>query len=146
MNTVTVKGVRGKAPKPMAERRMEALRVYTALAAMCNGTARREEWQDCADCVNMVEALAAMGKYNSTEVTPLVTAAIAGLMVAIKCPDGMMRMGAAATLALRTLVTMYDEALGDFSQATMHTAWRLAVRQIDAPTASESGGISMVDA
>lgn len=144
MNAVTVKGVRGKAPKPLAERRMEALRVYTALAAMCNGTARREEWQDCADCVNMVEALATQGNYKAADVAPLVTAAIAGLMVAIKCPDGMMRMGAAATLALRTLVTLYDDALGEFAPATMYAAWRLVVRQIDAPTAS--GGMFRADA
>ena len=146
MKPVTVKGVRGRAPKPMAERRMEALRVYTALAAMCNGTARREEWQDCADSVNMVEALATMGKYNPVEVTPLVTAAIAGLLVAMKCPDGMMRMGAAATLALRTLVTLYDEALGKFARATMYEAWMLVVRRIADPTANESNGMFRADA
>lgn len=146
MNAVTVKGVRGKAPKPLAERRMEALRVYTALAAMCNGTARREEWQDCADCVNMVEALTMQGNYKVADVAPLVTAAIAGLMVAIKCPDGMMRMCAAATLALRTLVTLYDDALGEFAPATMYAAWRLVVRQIDAPTASERNGMFRADA
>ena len=146
MNAVAVKGVRGKAPTPLVDHQLEALRVYTALAEMCNGTARREEWQDCADSVNMVEALATLGKCERAEVTPLVDTAIAGLMVAIKCPDGLMRMGAAATLALRTLVTMYDEALGKFARATMYEAWMLVLNRIADPKANESNGLFRVDA
>jgi hypothetical protein len=131
---------------PMTEHKRVALRAYTALAEMCNGTARRDEWQDLSESVNVVEALSVMGKYDKAVVDPLVSQAIAGLMVAIKCPDGLMSMGAAATLAMRTLVTMHDEAIAKFSVGTMYSAHEMVLAKICDPTANESTGLYVVNA
>lgn len=133
-------------PVHAVEHKRVALRFYTALAEMVNGTARVEEFQDLCDSVNIVDALGAMGKYELTEVRPHVDAAIAGLCVAIKCPSGMMRMGAASTLALRHVVTLHDEAIGKFSHMTMREAWELVVQKIADPRASAETGLVVVNA
>ena len=146
MNAIRLNAATARRRVPLTEHKRVALRAYTALVEMANGTARREEWHDLADSVNIVEALSTMGKYDAAIVDPLVRQAIAGLMVAIKCPDGMMCMGAAATLAMRTLVTMHDEAIAKFSIGTMYEANALVLAKISDPTANESTGLYVVNA
>lgn len=105
-----------------------ALRAFTALAMMVKGNARREEWLELADSCNTVEALVSMGKYDEASVRPQVDAAIQGLVVAIRCPDGMKRMGPAIQ-AMREVVTLHDEAICKFSSGTMAEAYRLVVER-----------------
>lgn len=133
-------------PVHAVEHKRVALRFYTALAEMVNGTARREEWLDLSDSVNIVDALGVMGKYELTEVRPHVDAAIDGLMVAIKCPSGMMRMGAASTYAMRHVVTLHDEAIARFSAMTMREAWEMVVQKIADPRSTAETGLIVVDA
>ena len=92
------------------------------------GTGRKEEWHQMADCCNLVEALVEIGKYEATSVRPHVDAAIQGLVVAMKCPPGMMRVGSAMP-ALREVVTLYDDAVCKFSAATMEDARRLVIEK-----------------
>jgi len=130
-----------RTPVPFVEHKRVALRAYTALAEMCNGTARREEWLDLADSVNVVEALRAIGKIDHDDVDVAVQSAIDGLMVAIKCPDGMMRMGQAATYAMRQLVTWHDEAIGKLSRGTMFEALDLVHQRIHDPNGCQANGL-----
>lgn len=102
------------------------LRAWTALDTFVRGTGRMEEWSDMADACNLVEALVEMGRYEATSVRPHVDAAIQGLVVAMKCPPGMMRVGSAMP-ALREVVTLYDDAICKFSAATMEDARRLVI-------------------
>ena len=74
-----------------------------ALGARKSGT----KWRTAA---NLVEALVEIGKYEATSVRPHVDAAIQGLVVGMKCPPGMMRIGSAMP-ALREVVTLYDDAV-----------------------------------
>lgn len=105
-----------------------ALRAWTAIDLMARGAARMEEWCDMADACNLVEALVEMEKYEATSVRPHVDAAIQGLVVAMKCPPGMMRVGSAMP-ALREVVTLYDDAICKFSAATMEDARRLVIEK-----------------
>lgn len=146
MNAIRLSSATARRPVPVFEHNRVALRAFTALCEICNGTARREEWQDLADSCNIVEALSVMGKYERVLVEPVVDMAIHGLMVAIKCPDGMMRMGAAATLAMRHVVTLHDEAIGKFGRVTMFEANALVLKRIADPTAGESTGLFVVNA
>lgn len=129
---------------------MTALAAYTALAEMCNGTARREEWQDLADSLNVVEALAVMGRLPSgvtaEQVAETTQLAIDGLMVAIKCPDGMMRMGQKATYAMRQIVTWNDEAIGKYSRMSLYEAWEMVQKRVADPKADASNGLYVVNA
>ncbi len=146
MNAIRINPSTAKLRVPVGEHKLVALTAYTALAEMCNGTARREEWQDLASSVNVVEALACMGKLPEAEVSPAVQLAIEGLMVAIKCPDGMMRMGPAATLAMRQIVTWHDDAIGKFSRLTLWEAWEMVQQRIADPKANASNGLFVVNA
>lgn len=128
-------------PVPPGEHRRVALRAYTALAEMCNGTARREEWIDLSENVNIVEALRAMDCLPDDEVPPAIQLAIDGLMVAIKCPDGMMRMGQASTYAMRQIVTWHDEAIGKFSRGTMYAAAEMVNARISDPKGGPENGL-----
>lgn len=146
MNAIRLNKSTARQPVPAMEHKRVALAAYTALAEMCNGTARREEWEDLAASVNVVEALAIMEKLPVAEVSPAVQLAIDGLRVAIKCPDGMMRMGQAATYAMRQIVTWHDDAIGRLSRGVLYEAWDLVQRRIADPQANESNGLYVVDA
>lgn len=130
MNAITLSPVTARKPVPFGEHKRVALVAYTALSEMCNGTARIEEFHDLCATVNIVEALATMEKYDMAIVRPLVDTAIAGLEVAIKCPSGMMRMGASATAAMRHLVVLHDQAIAKFGRGTMYDADALVLRKI----------------
>lgn len=120
-----------------------ALRAFTALAMMSSGTARREEWLDLADSCNTVEALVEMGKYDGASVRPHVDAAIQGLVVAMRCPDGMKRMGAALQ-PMREVVTLLDAAICKFSSATMAEAYRVVVEKTCRARAEDGSGVTVV--
>lgn len=145
MNAISIKS-QARKPTPRAVHKDAALRAHTALAEMINGTARRSEWVDCANALNVVDALGSMGKYELATVRPLVEKANEGLQVAIKCPDGMMRMGGDATKALKQVVCLYDEAIGKFSRATIDDALRMVEAIIADPRAAEEGRLIVVDA
>jgi hypothetical protein len=134
-----------KPASPQQHQRV-ALRAYTALAELCNGTARMEELEDLADSANVVEALAAMGKFDAGEITPWMDAAVIGFSVALKCPPGMMRMGKDATWAMRNLVTRHDEAMGKFSQQTMLDAWAMVIVKMADPKATLADGVIRLSA
>ena len=125
-----------KPTHPIVARR-EALRAYTALALMAECKARCEEWVDLADQCNVAEALASMGKIDSETAQPKIAAAIAGLVVAIRCPDGMMQMGPAIA-AMREVVSMVDDALQRFSVQTLTDAMALVRSRIYAAKADPS--------
>lgn len=129
---------------PMSQQRRVALRAYTALAELCNGTARMEELEDLTDSANVVEALATMGKFDAVAVSIWMTAAIVGFDVAVRCPTGMMRMGKDATWAMRNLVTMHDVAISKFSQGTMLEAWALVINKIRDPSSCAANGLIVV--
>lgn len=133
-------------PVDLGEHKRVALRAHTALAEMINGTARIEEWQDLSESVNIVEALRILEKVPAEGLEAAVQAAIDGLMVAIKCPNGMMRMGAASTAAMRHVVTLHDDAVGRLSRGTLYEALELVTRRIYDPAADESTGLFVVNA
>ncbi len=74
-----------------------------------------------------------MGKLPKEEVEPHVRSAIDGLLVAIKCPDGMMRMGQKSTFSMRHIVTLHDQAIGKFGRGTMYSAWELVLERVSDP-------------
>lgn len=121
--------------------RREALRAYTALALMSDCRARIEEWLDLADQCNVAEALAIMGKVDSSTVQPKVDAAVAGLVIARRCPDGMMQMGP-AIVAMREVVSVVDDALQRFSVQTITEATNLVRSRIYAAKADP--GVTVV--
>ena len=129
---------------PMSQQVRVALRAYTALAELCKGTARTEELEDLTDSANVVEALATMGKFDAVAVSIWMNAAIIGFEVAVRCPDGMMRMGKDATWAMRNLVTMHDVAISKFSQGTMLEAWALVINKIRDPSSCAANGLIVV--
>lgn len=132
-----------KTVRPLEHRRV-ALRSHTALAVFLKGSGGREEWQDIADSVNIVEALATMQKVDSQEIMPLVQATIGGLVTASKCPPGMMGFGPDSAAAARRIVCLHDEAIGKFSATTMYEASDLVLRKIIAAKADSS--VTIVDA
>lgn len=127
-------------PQPIVARR-EALRAYTALALMAECKAGLAEWRDLADQCNVAEALAIMGKLDAAEVQPKIDAAIAGLVVASRCPEGMMQMGAAIA-SMREVVCMVDGALQRFSVQTLAEAMELVRSRIYAAKADP--GVTVV--
>jgi hypothetical protein len=136
----------GKKTVPTTEHRRVALRAHTALAEFLKGAGTREEFADICDSVNVVEALATIGKLDRDEVSPLVTDAITGLVTAAKCPPGMMGFGPAAAFAARRIVCLHDEAIGRFSAATMYEAWQLVLAKIADKSANAENGLLVVDA
>ena len=111
---------------------------------MSAGTARREEWLDLADSANIVEALIDLGKYDAASVRPNVEAAVAGLVVAMRCPQGMMRMGPALQ-AMREVVSLHGEAVCKFSQDTLRRAFEAVCDRIYTAKAANDPGVVMVD-
>lgn len=121
-----------------------ALRAYTALAMMAEGTARREEWLDLADSANIVEAMVEMGKFDEQSVRPIVDAAVAGLVVAMRCPAGMMRMGQAIQ-AMSEVVRLHDEAVAKFSQETLRRAFEIVCERVFSARAEKDPGVTVVE-
>jgi len=131
--------------RPMEHRRV-ALRAFTALAEICNGTARTEEIIDLCDSINVVEALVTIGKCDDDSAPEHILKAMDGVRVAVKCPSGMMRMGQASTFSMRHIVTLHDLAVGRLSQGTLFEAWQLVMDKIADPAANESTGLFVVHA
>lgn len=131
---------------PPGEHRRVALRSHTALAEFLKGAGTRSEWQDIADSVNIVEALGTMGKLDAAVVGPLVNTCMDGMVVAMKCPPGMMGFGPDAAAAARRIICLHDEAIGKFSSATMYEAWHLVLSKIADKTANAETGLIVVDA
>lgn len=150
MNAIRLNPTTARQRVPLTEHKMVALANFTALAEMCNGTARREEWVDLSNSLNVVEALATMGRFpagvTGEEVAETTQLAIDGLMVAIKCPDGLMRMSAKATFAMRQIVSWHDEHIGKLARATLYDAWELVQKRIADPNANASNGLFVVSA
>lgn len=143
---VSLSSAMRKKPVPPMEHRAAALCMWTALAEMVNGTARREEWTDLANCLNVVEALRAMGRIAGEDLETHIQRGIDGLMVAIKCPDGMMRMGKDAMFSMRHIVTLHDDAIGRYSRQTLYDAHDLVVKRIADPKAGPHNGLYVVNA
>lgn len=133
-----------KKPMNMAEHELRALRAWTAAAEMINGTARREEWDDCADCINIVEALYDMGKLGE-ETMHWVVGAIRGMRDAIEMPNGLMRMHAPEIVCLRHVVTTYDLAIGRFAKQTIVDAERRVVRKIALAKVDPDSDLLVID-
>jgi hypothetical protein len=145
MNAVVIKSALRR-PASSTKHRIAALRIYTALAEMSKASARREEWCEVADSCNIVEALVDLGKYEAEKVNPMLASAKDGLIVAMKCADGQMRMGTEQLLALRHIVTLHDEAIEKFSLATMFEAERRVVATVRRVMAGDEEGVTVVQA
>jgi hypothetical protein len=117
-------------PLAAADHMRVALRIHTALWEMRVGRGRREEWADCADALNMTEALVHAGKLDGKTYTPMINKAIDGLVEAIDCPPAPMRMNRAAEAALITLVCTYDECLGRLARDTIKSAGSRVILKI----------------
>ena len=146
MNAIILSKFNARKTVPPQEHKRVALRMHTALAVFLAGVGTREEWADIADSVNIVEALATMGKLDPTEVGPLVTSATAGLVVAAKCPPGMMAFGQDAAAAARRIVCLHDEAIGKYSAATMYEASHLVLSKIAEQVTNADNGVIVVSA
>lgn len=144
MSSIRVSNNGNRRPVPALAANRVALRAYTALAMMSEGTARREEWLDLADSANIVEALIDMGKFDHASVRPVVDAAVAGLVVAMRCPQGMMRMGPAIQ-AMREVVGLHDEAVSKFAQDTLHRAFQHVCDRIYTAQAANDPGVTVVE-
>lgn len=117
---------------------------WTAAAEMINGTARRQEWDDIADCVNIVEALHEMNKLGP-ETMHWVVGAIRGLQFAITQPDGQMRMHAAELVCLKHVIEAYDEAIRKFAAKTIEDARRRVVRKIQLSRMDPNTDLLVID-
>lgn len=144
MNYLRIANPGLRRPIPALEANRVSLRAWTALDFMARGTARKEEWLDMADSCNVVEALVEMGKYDEGSVRPHVDAAIQGLIVAMKCPPGMMRVGSALP-ALREVVTLYDEAVSKFSSGTMEQARQMVIEKCYGAKSSNDPTLTVVE-
>lgn len=113
-----------KQPYTRAEHEHIALRIHSALYEMLNGTARREEWQDMADCINMLDALLTQ-KHFAVPGDPyrkLVQLATDGLVDAIDCQEHYYRMHARQAHAMKHVVLKYDECVGRLARGTLQRA------------------------
>lgn len=146
MNAVILKGAAMRRPTPLTEHRKTALRAHTALAEMCGDRAGVAEWRDLADSCNMVEALVELGKYEAGKVMPLLESAKDGLVVAMKCAEGQMRMSGEHLLALRGVVTLHDQAIGKFSIGTMLEAQAIVVETVRRVLDGDEAGATVVQA
>jgi hypothetical protein len=145
VNAVVLRGASSmRRTTPVGEHKRVALRIYTALAEMCAERARESEWRDLADCCNIVEALVELGKYEAEKVVPHLELAKAGLVVAMKCADGQMRMGREQLMALRHIVTLHDEAIAKFSIATMFEADLRVISTVRRVLGGDEAGATIV--
>jgi hypothetical protein len=133
-----------KKPFNMAEHERRALRAWTAAHEMLNGTAGRAEWDDLADCINIVEALHDMGKLPA-ETMHWVVGAIDGMTFAVKNPNGQMRMHATQMVCLRNVITIYDESVGKFSRGTILDAQKRVVAKIALSRMDPNSDLVVID-
>lgn len=145
MNAIVIKSTTLRRPMTTTQHRVAALRVYTALAEMSRARARRAEWLDLADSCNVVEALVGLGKIDAERTNPMLEAAKDGLIVAMKCIDGQMRMGRDHLLALQHVVTLHDDAIAKFSLATMFEAERIVVATVRRVMSGDEDGVTVVN-
>ena len=118
-------------PLPTPEHMRIALKIHTALCEMRHGRAGRDEWADCADAVNMVEALVHLRKLESKVYMPLVNRAIDGLVEAIDSEDRTrMRMNRDGEIALTKIVCTYDECMGKMARETIRAAGNRVILKI----------------
>lgn len=132
--------------KPVdARRHMHlALVAWTAAAEMINGTARAQEWDDIADCVNIVEALHEMNKLG-VETMHWVLGAIRGLQFAAEQPDGRMRMHANELVCLKHVIELYDDAIGKFAEQTINQAKQRVIRKIQLSRSDPNTDLLVID-
>ena len=123
-----------------------ALDVHTALALMLHGKARREEWASCADAINMVEALLFFGKVPADPYLGYVHKAIDGMVEAIECQPGQMRMNADAARALKAIVCQYDECIGKMARVTIDGAAKRVILKIAEQRTNPENGVRVVEA
>ena len=117
-------------PLPSDTQRTYALRVWTAFDLMASGQAGRDEWSDLADAINMIEALAHEKPADFTDCMPLVHRAIEGMVEAMDCPTGAMRMNADALRAMRLLADRYDVAVHRLSRGMLDKASQRVILKI----------------
>jgi hypothetical protein len=100
------------------------LHVFTALHVMVLGRAGGEEWRDLADAINIVRALCELGKLDEQRYMPHVTCALGAMVEASRAlkASGTASMDAPALIALREVVTAYDDAIGRFAAQTLSAA------------------------
>jgi hypothetical protein len=100
------------------------LHVFTALHEMILGRAGGEEWRDLADAINIVKALCELGKLDEQRYMPHVTCALGRMVEASRAlkASGTATLDAPALLALREVVTAYDDAIGRFAAQTVSAA------------------------
>lgn len=125
------------------ERDRVALRCFTAVDCFERGCARKPEWYDVADAVNIVEALCDAGKLSGTHME-FVARAIEGMAEAMDHPEGSMRLDGPQLEALWRVVVAYDHALERFSGGTIAQAQTAVVMKI-ARHRESSNGITMIE-
>ena len=108
------------------------LRLLTALHEMRKGTARRDEWSDLSDMVNVIEALAILGKIDREPAMQEVIAAQLGMVHAMRTHEahGRMEMPEAGYKALCALANRYQTAVERFSGQTFQDAAVYVCRRI----------------
>lgn len=134
----------GKQPADPRRHMHLALVAWTAAAEMINGTARQQEWDDIADCVNIVEALHEMNKLGP-ETMHWVLGAIRGLQFAVTQPDGQMRMHAAEIVCLKHVIELYDDAVGKFATKTIEDARQRVIRKIQLSRMDPTTDLVVID-
>lgn len=128
MNPTTI----NRQPMTEEDQRLYALRVWTAVDLMAAGKAGRDEWAHIADAINMVEALVFEKPDDFGDCKPLCDRAVGGMVEAIDCHPGPMRMNADAMRAVRLVAERYDGALQRLSRGTLDKAGRRAILKIAA--------------
>jgi hypothetical protein len=132
-------------PFSREEKRRLQLAAHTALWVMNNGTARREEWADLSDAINVVEALCDMGKLDGDLVMHWITRAIDGMVSAARIAPGRMRMPAEHAVCLRHVVAHYDYAIERLSRGSILGAREAVIRKIVLASAEGNHGLIVVD-
>jgi hypothetical protein len=91
---------------------------------MVLGRAGGEEWRDLVDAINVVRALCELGKLDEPRYGPHVTCALGAMVEASRALKmiGPATMDAQALIALREVVTAYDDAIERFAAQTISAA------------------------
>lgn len=133
-----------KTPMPADQHVLTALRAYTALNEMLRGRAGRTEWNDCADAINVVEALVHAGKLEAQVYAPLINRAIDGLVEAIDCPPAPMRMSRPCENALAAVVAAYDDSMQRLARETVAAARNRVILKIAEQVTNPDNGVRVV--
>ncbi len=136
-----------KLPLAPPERELKCLKIHTALYEMLNGTAGMQEWLDLADCINMVDALIRL-RSPSVPIEPyrkLIDQAIEGMADAVECDEDRFHMGRQQVMALKYIVTKYEECLIRLSRGTLQRAGEHVILKIAASAATPDPEVRVVD-